>query len=864
MHREQSDSRFGGTRLRLITTCALLALIVGTWRSIPARHDVAHLALALGQRIDGEVDPAELAWAPSDGMLGDWLSGRWVVFLGKQRGEANRDVFRARVRLSPGGYPLSIGDAYNLTRTPLGDDHDLDVRGDLAAFVTRAYDQDQGVVLLELDGGGDTPPKLSDRFMAAVSRYQQTGSASGVRATRVAFDAPPDRMTLAWDGTALVMHPVRGTRPGGELRLDTRTHELEGDAHSASVLRATYAPKPLAHFAVDTVRAVSWVGPAPIAWLEDHVFGARDRFRRLWYATRHHDEDALKDDAAQPMSMKPGKVLDPSGLEGETMEWPPAPLESIWRNPEPGEGTWKEPNVEWLKHLEGAPVPFVTTYVRPDRERPYVKVLIVAMDMRQLELNMEAGSEDPKPLVGAPGTGRIPRDPQVFTRVAATFNGAFKTEHGEYGMVVDRRVLLPPKAGGATVATLADGRAAFGTWQPSEGLGGLPGIDGKEIVSLRQNLDPLVDGDAVNPSRRGLWGFTLPGTGTQTSRSAVGVTSDGHLLYAWGEDLSGPVLGHAMKIARAVYAIHLDMNPAHTALMFTNINDIKSRDYKAQLVDHEMGVWAERYILGAQKDFFYLTLRRPAPRPIAGAAFVPDKGTQPNPEWLPAVRRASLKEGAVDVSLIALAGDRTLVRVIPGAGEPATKNVQPGAIELTPVDAKRVLLSVSLGKASPHRIMGLSYVGKAITDLSVYPDRALLTVDETGQMAVSPMPEKRRMPRGVTAVELPVLIEGGEVKPVAAKRGDVRGRAALGQTADGELLIARAHAPSDREVALALKRAGCRIAVALDRGDGEPGRLDRAGTSSPPRERYADTTLYVVAKPMRSRGMRVAPASAAR
>ena len=43
---------------------------------------------------------------------------------------------------------------------------------------------------------------------------------------------------------------------------------------------------------------------------------------------------------------------------------------------------------------------FYRTFVRPDVERPYAKVLLVAMDMRQLELGMEGGMEDPKPAVG--------------------------------------------------------------------------------------------------------------------------------------------------------------------------------------------------------------------------------------------------------------------------------------------------------------------------------------------------------------------------------------------------------------------------------------------------------------------------------
>ena len=64
------------------------------------------------------------------------------------------------------------------------------------------------------------------------------------------------------------------------------------------------------------------------------------------------------------------------------------------------------------------------------------------------------------------------------------------------------------------------------------------GVPDDAIVSFRQNLDPLVDRGQVNPTGRNLWGFTLPGKGAQTERTGLCVTTSGHLLYAWGDDVS--------------------------------------------------------------------------------------------------------------------------------------------------------------------------------------------------------------------------------------------------------------------------------------------------------------------------------------
>src|SRR5262249_21975995 len=154
---------------------------------------------------------------------------------------------------------------------------------------------------------------------------------------------------------------------------------------------------------------------------------------------------------------------------------------------------------------------FYRTSIHPDPERPYAIVMIVAMDMRQLELDMEAGVEDPQPLTGPPGAGRISRDPEVIGRVVAAFNGAFKTVHGAYGMMVHRRFLLPPKPYAATIAVTQDGRVGLGTWGESADIP-------PSFVSFRQNLEPLVEDGKIAPSGRRRWGWQLDGTSMLTER----------------------------------------------------------------------------------------------------------------------------------------------------------------------------------------------------------------------------------------------------------------------------------------------------------------------------------------------------------
>ena len=77
-----------------------------------------------------------------------------------------------------------------------------------------------------------------------------------------------------------------------------------------------------------------------------------------------------------------------------------------------------------------------------------------------------------------------------------------------------------------------------------------------------------------------------------------------------------------MKMASCVYGMHLDMNPHHTGFLFTNITELKGRNYKSELLSTQMEIDTARYIEYAPKDFFYMTLHDPTPPPIEGERIV--------------------------------------------------------------------------------------------------------------------------------------------------------------------------------------------------------------------------------------------------
>ncbi|MDB4940778.1 MAG: hypothetical protein JWP97_312 [Labilithrix sp.] len=828
-----------------------VAVVVTSLSAGTVPRDAGELARELGRISSASVRPEDVRWEPSGGALADLVVGRFALFLASETEGGPRDLERVRVRLSPEGHPLSFGAPRNLTQTPLGDDHSLVVSGSHAAYATFAFGQEQSVTALDLSGEGaqNVTRKLHDRAMAAITNWQLTGSAPGLSRLDVTLEQPAQRVGLAATEQALeiaLADDDRTRRPTRLATLDLAKGELT-PAPGLRVEGRRHLPKPLVFWAVDTVRAIPEIGPAPIAWLEEKTFALRDAMKQAKFKATSGDDAR----AADAQVDAPAAVLDPSEAAADLGHWPPAPIKSMWKTPEPGEGEWTAPTQPWVKKLPApagvAPPPpmFYRAFVRPDEERPYAKVVLLAMDMRQLDLEMEAGNEDPKPLTGPPGAGRIPRDPAVYTRIAAAFNGGFKTEHGSYGMMLKRRVLLPPQPGAATVIITKDSRYGLGTWGSNKDVGGIQDIEASEIVSFRQNLDPLVDSDKVNPSGRAQWGFTLPGTTMQTERSGLCVTNAGHLVYAWGDDVSAISLGKAMKMASCIYGMHLDMNPHHTGFIFTNITELKGRNYKSELLDKQMEIDTARFIEYAPKDFFYMTLHDGSPPALEGATWEADPGVQPAPAWMAGLWRATV--GGVE--LLDIEPSRASFRFRAGGKEPGVAR----AGELGSDDAHRVLFALSAGTSDAKHLRGLATDGRIALPMSSDERRGALIANEEGALSITSPRTLATVPPHTDAIELPLLLEDGKLVPGQTGRA----RAALGITPAGRVFVARATTDAGAaQLDDVLKRAGCTQAVLLDRGNGSGGALFRAGTATPPRSRYDDSTIYALGRPLLPRGFR--------
>ncbi len=184
-------------------------------------------------------------------------------------------------------------------------------------------------------------------------------------------------------------------------------------------------------------------------------------------------------------------------------------------------------------------------------------ITLLSFDQRLLGLTLHSGTVD------AGGSGWR-YGPAVLGadrgRLVSAFNGGFKFSTGAGGYMSTGRVAVPLRSGLGSIVTYGDGQTDIGSWNREVPRPGMA------LQSVRQNLVLLIDhGSAASTiDCRDCWGATI-GARPDVARSALGITADGRLVWAGGEDLSVAALTDALLASHVVRAVELDINPEWVA-----------------------------------------------------------------------------------------------------------------------------------------------------------------------------------------------------------------------------------------------------------------------------------------------------------
>jgi hypothetical protein len=536
----------------------------------------------------------ELRWLdpPQPRRTLDWRGHRFVALL--RRAGEETDVWLGRAELSPEGRLIGIAAVDNLSDTSAVGEHHLTVSKDRFAWSVLDAGQTLSIHVADLRGYDATrlaPFSRLDQLKLRLMFLQDTGQSAGIDEQVFRLDPPRPDVRLEWLADRLRVSDSRDASiitPSGaaEGTIDLRREPVE-----------IGTPSDWITFAVDRVRALPWFGSDRMQWLKTVAFSAFDVGARVKSALVDRDGAAeLRAMLGEAMTLRPTAASDPN------TGWPPPTIAPILNPPLPREGAFVGLDGDpFAVPPEGGPSPFAFTFLRADPSRPHTQVMIVVMDSRRLQLHLMTGTREPKTATGETGPGKVPRTPESVGRLAAAFNGGFQATHGEYGMMADGVVYLPPKPYAATVAELSDGSVGFGTWPEADAIS-------SDYVGFRQNLTPLLADGKDNPYRRTWWGGVPPGweDATRTVRTGICLTSDQHIAYFYGSSIDSDHLMLAMKSARCRYGIHLDMNPGHTGLEFYRVAPEGRLPNLARKLD---GAWESRGTISDMNGWEYLGRR---------------------------------------------------------------------------------------------------------------------------------------------------------------------------------------------------------------------------------------------------------------
>ncbi len=672
-------------RLRDIAAVAATAGVLSQIVASPPKTHETDRALALAavlQQRGLTAQPGDIVWVDAPrGVMGALGSVSRAIVRARAEATDPTDLYLAETKLSPEGVLLGVGDVHNLTETSGAEESRPTVRGERFVYVARPLMAGASQTVHVVDLKGQNVPESAgwtrmERAQNAISNYQSTGQLRGLseRVFIVEADAlapPPGedpQRAPATEASAEASADLEGETLVVRFAGKAQAVPLDKPATLAPWLRAQPGelakPPTFVQWSVDRVRAIPWIGDDTMQTVKAVAFTLLDfAMRNKEAATGDTGAADIASDLGQTNLEAPTRTIpvDPE------IGWPPPPLEPYVTPALNGEGQWNPQDADpVIRVAPGLPPAVLTTFIRSDRGRKATRLYIALWDPRQVEMHMMAGTVEPKTATGETGPGLIPRSPEVLKRVIAASNAGFQALHGEFGMMADGVVYLPPKPFGATVAVKRDGTTVFGTWPEDVTVP-------QDIVSYRQNMTVMVLDEKFNPYGRNWWGGTPPGweDKTHTVRTGICLTREDFVAYFYGADISPEALSQAMIQTRCKFGIALDMNAGHSGLEFYRVapekdfqckdvakdpaaaltagldcaptltpgqlggdlveGDISGLDgwkFRARRFIKGMGLMNfPRYIKREGRDFFYMTLRQMLPgKPLLSGVKEPEKG----------------------------------------------------------------------------------------------------------------------------------------------------------------------------------------------------------------------------------------------
>ena len=284
-------------------------------------------------------------------------------------------------------------------------------------------------------------------------------------------------------------------------------------------------------------------------WMRDNGGGSVVNRAENWYYSHHQPRVGGRPSlGALParQTTRPKSAAVPHNLTAQLAT--PAALATFARPALPGEGVWRPVG----RLVKGIPAVY-ETFLRPDAIHTSVVDGVAWLDTKLLSATLYSGSYIPG---GGPYKYTAPIEPAAAHSLVAAFNAGFRMQDANGGYYTQGKTIIALRSGAASFVIYKNGSATIGSWGSDVAMS-------SDVVAVRQNLNLLVDNGApvpgLNANDTTQWGNTL-GNAVYVSRSGIGVTRDGALVYVGGPDLNITDLANLLVRAGAIRAMELDIN----------------------------------------------------------------------------------------------------------------------------------------------------------------------------------------------------------------------------------------------------------------------------------------------------------------
>ena len=472
----------------------------------------------LNTRFNFDIDEGGIILAPRFGIPDGYGYSVLAWFCASGSEDDSDDLYFLRAFMSGKGKPVSVDRPIKVSDTPDSSERIIDAAKDRVLFEILSENGEYALVLLNFEDSriSSSGSGRYSSFVHMLDAWQRFGHLKLPWRVELVRESKPKRIS-----GSILDDRVVGQVDGQDFVYDMRTGQLT-PSDAFTVIQGVTGDEERWQTLHDVMSSSRVLGEGRLNKFEDMVAAIKSTF-------------SGQDEAKRSRLFLPPKL--PRSAFDFGVDWPP-------RLP-----FGESDAVSWApsEFCDDPDCPILT--LKTANKVAMQGVSIFGIDARRLGLQYVPGRKYPTSSTGF--VGHKPHKSSINDNTLFYLPMTQPTSAQGMGRIASNRTLVPPMIGLPSIAMNDRGQVAFGLWTgrtPLDGLSALVQVE-KPLIEAGMVVQNTVFGT------HGAGRFRAPET--KTFRSAIGVNVDGHVLYAFGAQVTLLELAKKLSKAGAVFAVPL-------------------------------------------------------------------------------------------------------------------------------------------------------------------------------------------------------------------------------------------------------------------------------------------------------------------